>query len=166
MDAKDKKYAYERHGMKGARAGQAVHDILSKDQPTYTAEDILDAYAPKYMADLEKCVDENKSKYQSPFYIYVLSHKEMWAENIVRNWFIARQTPPYALDMVVQYPHQMKTLYMVDTKIGKIKLLWTLPGLEDCKSIVKEKHKYDPDLVKWIEMCFSGQLDRDTYSFA
>lgn len=166
MDAKDPKYSYNKHGSKGARVGQAVHDIVSRDQPQHTVEEVLDGYAPRYLADLEKTIEDNKSKFESPFYVYVMSHKEMWAENVVRTWFIARQTPPHALDMVTNYPYQMKTLYLVDTKLGKFKLLWTLPGIEDCKSILKAKHHYDPDLVRWIEMCFAGKLEKDSYSFS
>lgn len=160
-----KKYTYDRFGSKGMRVGQAVYDILSKDQPTYTAEDILNEYAPKYMEEIERCIESNKDKLRTPFYVFVLTHKEMWAENVVRNWFIARQTPPHALDAVTDYPHHTKTLYLVDTSKGKMKLCWTLPGLEDCKSVTKNPQIYDPSLVKWIRECFEGKLDKDCYSF-
>lgn len=161
----DKKYTYDRFGSKGMRVGQAVYDILSKDQPTYTAEDILNEYAPKYMEEIERCVEANKDKLRNPFYIFVLTHKEMWAENVVRNWFIARQTPPHGFDAVSDYPHHNKTLYLVDVKKGKMMLCWTVPGIEDCKSIMKNPMAYDPDLVRWIDECFKGKLDKDSYSF-
>ena len=163
MSKQDKKYTYDRFGMKGARVGQAVVDILSKEQPVYTAGEILDAYAPKFRDELEKTIQNNQDKFKSPFYIVVLTHKEMWAENVVRNWFIARQTPPHGLATVIDYPHHMKTLYMINSKKGDVKLLWTIPGLEDCKSIVRNKMQYDAQLVGWVEDCFAGKLDKDSY---
>ena len=165
MDANDKRYDYNRFGKKGKRVGQAVVDILSKDQPIYTAEEILNEYAPKFVQELEDCIKENHKKYTSPFYVFVLTGKEMWAENVLRNWFVARQTPPHAIDMVVEFPHKSKTLYMVDAEKGKVKVLWTIPGIEDCKSIMKDPLIYDPHLVQWIIDCFEGKLNKDSYSF-
>lgn len=161
MDAKDKRYSYDRFGSKGARVGQAVTDILSKEHSPITAGEIIDGYSAKYVADLEKAISENASKYKSPFYVVVLSNKEMWAENVVRNWFIARQTAPYALDMVINYPYHMKTLYITDGSGAQV--VWCVPGLEDCKSILKTPYHYDAQLVKWIKECFEGKLERDSY---
>lgn len=166
MDASDKKYEYDRFGSKGARVGQAVCDFLSTDQPTYTAGDIIDGYSEKFCQEIEKCIETNKGKLTSPFYVFVMAHKESWTQNVVRNWFIARQTAPYALDMIQQYPHHMKTLYMIDAENGHLKICWSLPGIEDCRSIAKNKHSYDPQLVKWIEDAFEGKLEHENYSFA
>lgn len=165
MDASDKRYDYDRFGSKGKRVGQAVVDFASKDQPTYTAGEILDGYSQKYCDELQTAIDNHKNKLESPFFVLVLSHKEMWAANMVRNWFISRQTPPYALELVCQYPHHMKTLYMVDAKTNDLKVCWTLPGLEDCKVILRRPQDYDPQLVTWINECFSGKLEKDSYSF-
>jgi hypothetical protein len=157
------KYIYDNYGMKGARVGQAVSDILSKPQPSYTVEDILSEYGNKYALDLEKTIENNKKKYKSPFYVFVLTKKEFWTDNVVRNWFIARQTPPHGSDMMKEYPHHTKTLYVVDTDNGNLRVVWTLPGYEDCKSILKTPDSYDKDLVKWVLECFGGSLDKNSY---
>lgn len=165
MEASDPRYDYNRFGSAGKRVGQAVVDILSKEQPSYTVGDVLDGYATKFAQELEKCIEDNKDKYRGAFYVLVMTHKEMWADNVVRNWFIARQTPPYAMDMMQSYPHRTKTLYMVDPKKGHITIIWSIPGFEECKSILKNKETYDPQLVKWIVDCFNGDLDKDSYEF-
>lgn len=159
------RYDYNRFGMKGTRVGQAVVDILSKEQPIQTVGDTLDAYGPKYAKEIEKTIEENQDKYTSPFYIFVLTKKEFWANNLVRNWFIARQTPPHAFKMMEQYSNYTKTLYMVDAKKGKLKILWSLPGFDDCITIARRPSFYDPELVKWVEECFNRKLDKDSYDF-
>lgn len=155
----DEKYDYNRFGSKGKRVGQAVYDILSKDQPYQSAGDTFDALAPRFVQELEDTIKNNEKKYDSPFYVIVFTNKEMWAPNVMRNWFIARQTAPRAMDMIHQYPHHVKTLYKVDSKEGSHKVQWTIPGFEDCKSILKNPQAHDPQLVTWIISAFEGSLD-------
>jgi len=159
------KYDYDRFGVKAKRVGQAVVDILSKNQAPQTVGDTIDAFGPDYAKQIEQCIEDNQKKYTDPFYIFVLTKKEFWADNVLRNFFIARQTPPHAFQMMEQYSNFTKTLYLVDAKKGKIKILWSLPGFNDCITVAKNPMLYAPELVKWIEDCFSRKLDKDRYSF-
>lgn len=158
MDAKNKKYSYDRFGMKGARVGQAVHDILSSKDENTTVEEILDEYSHKFVKELEDTINANEARYQGRFHVFVLSNKEMWATNVVRNWFVARETAPDPLDMVASYPNHAKILYEVDTHKNKVDLKWTIPGIQDCISVLKNTGLYDPQLCQWIYDCFMGKL--------
>jgi len=158
MDPKDKRYSYDRFNMKGARVGQAVYDILSAKEQTTTVEEIIDEYAHSFVKELEDTIKSNEHKYQKTFYVFVLSNKEMWALNVVRNWFVARATAPDALDMVAQYPNHSKILYAVDKDTNEVSLKWTIPGIQDCVSIMNHPQLYDPQLCKWIDECFKGKL--------
>lgn len=159
------KYDYNRFGMSGQRVGQAVYDILSKEQPSQTVEDILENYGPQFAKEIDEAIERSKNKFKSPYYIFVLTNKEFWAENVVRNWFVPRQTPPHATDMMIQYPHHTKTLYIVDARRGNIQLIWTIPGYNECISILKTPSTFDESIVKNIIKCFDGQLDLDEYKF-
>lgn len=140
--------------------GSVVLDMMSKSESPLTAGDILDGFSEKYIEVLKSTVDKEAHRYKSPFYVLVLSAKEMWAPNLVRNWFVARQTAPIALDMVELYPNHTKTLYsIVKEGQGEITLCWTLPGLPECESILKSPYLYHEDLVRWIKECFSGTLE-------
>ena len=163
MDSKDKRYSYDQFGVKAARAGQAVVDILSKPQPSYTAGEILDGYQHSFVKELEDTIQNNVHKYDDPFYIFVLSNKEMWADNLVRNWFIARQTPPFATDMIVNFPNHVKILYKIQNSKMSCDLLWTIPGMQDISSIRKSPEIYDAQLVNWISEALNGKLDKDSY---
>ena len=153
------KYDYKRFGSNAKRVGQAVYDILKQgSQPTYTTEDIIDGYQHEYVKEFEKCIEHNKDKYDNPFYILVLSHKEHWAENVMRNWFIARQTAPSAYDMICQFANHMKTLYKIDNS-GELKVEWTLPGIQDIRSILNHPDRYDPILVKYCANAIGISVD-------
>lgn len=166
MDAKDKRYSYNRFGMKGARVGQAVVDMMSKDRPDITVGEIMDDYSKDFVRQFEEAVETGSKLYGNPFYIFVLSAKEMWAVNMVRSWFIPRQTPPYASDMMVEHPNKTKTLYLVDCERGQAKLLWTVPSLQECASVQAHPDLYHEDLVRWCRECLRGTLDKDSYQLS
>lgn len=165
MDSNDPKYYYAKHGLHSARVGQAVTDILSKDQPSYTTEEILEGFGAQFTKQLEQTVNDSLGKFKSPFYILALTKKEFWAVNVVRNWFIPRQSPPYGFEMMEQYPNHTKTLYVVDGDRGNIKVAWSIPAFSDCISIAKNKDLYHPELVDWVFKCFEHKLDRDSYEY-
>lgn len=154
MENQKDKYNYNRFGSKGQRVGQAVVDILSKEQPSQTVEETIFAFGPDFADELSKTIEDNRHKYKSPFYILVLTKKEMWACNVVRNFFVARQTAPLSCDMVLQYPNHTKTLYKVDAEKGNIHAEWSIPGHQECLSISNSPSSFDPELVKWIEEAY------------
>lgn len=147
------KYSYQRFGSNAQRVGQAVMDILSEEQPVYTTEDILDEFGKDYLNDIQKFADEEKSKYDGKFYIFSLLYKDLGqfgVGNVVRHWKISRSTDPEPKAMMRDYKNHTKTLYEVDPQKGEINLLWTLPGYEECISILKNPDLYDRELLNWI----------------
>lgn len=144
--------------MKGARVGQAVHDILSTDQPNYTVEEILEGMNQKYMEGFEEAIKNGEKKFGTvPFYVLVMSKKELTmlgVTNVMRNYFIARKSKPNPLDLVNDYPHSVKNLYSIDPKKGDFKLEWSVPDLEACKAICKNPRVCHPQLYEWIKDCF------------
>ena len=155
----DSKYDYNRFGKKGKRVGQAVVDILSKEQPEQTVEETLDAFGPDFVKELEATIKANAHKYQAPFYVLVLTKKEMWACNVVRNFFIARQTYPRGTDIVREYPNYTKTLYKVNSERGNVDIMWCVPGHQECQSVAKNPGAFDQELVNWVFQCYAGHFD-------
>lgn len=146
---------------KASTVGQAVYDILAKDSKEQTVEEIMAEYAPEYTAKIEETIRDNVNRYDPPFYIVVLTKKEPWALNVMRNWFVARQTKPLARVLRRDYPNHLQTVYSFNGRNGELKLLWSLPTALDCLPILKNKAIYDPQLVKWIEDFNNGFLDLD-----
>lgn len=147
-------YSYDRFGSKGSRVGQAVVDILSKPQPVYSAEEILDEMGKGIMSYIFDAVEKGVEKYKSKFYLLHLFNKTLGqfnVDNVVVQKAMAfkdrKWTPKEVMDA---HPNPCKTLYEVDPQGGLVKMCWTLPAYQDCKSIMKNPALYDADLIKWI----------------
>ena len=102
LNANDERYIYEVNGKKSSRVGQAVYDIMTQDQEDYSCEEIVDAFGPDYVKEFNDVVDKNRHKFTSPFYILVITKKEMWAVNILRNKPQPSQAPTQALSAEIQ----------------------------------------------------------------
>lgn len=129
--------------------GAAVKEILEKPKHDYEVQEIIDEYSQKYIQEVQKAVEQNFDRFESPFYIVVIHKKEPWALNVMRNWFITRQTKPTIGHMWREYHNFMHTIYEVDKSSCAVKLLHTLPSPEEAKTIVKNFHLYDQQLVRW-----------------
>jgi len=148
------KYSYNNFSSKGQRVGQAVIDILKKDQPVYRVEEILEKFGEDYLKDIQNFAGAEKKKYNGAFYIFSLLHKDLGQfgiANVVRHWKISRKTNPLMQPMLKEYPNHTKTLFEVDPKKGEITLLWTVPGCEECRSILKSPELYNSELVTWVK---------------
>lgn len=150
----ERQYSYDRFGKKGARVGKAVYDILNQEQPDYSAEEILEEMGKGIVSYIQDAAEKGCKEYKTNFYILHIFKKHL-TEHGVQNTMLQkamcfkdRQWTPR--EVMEAHPHSAKTLYLVDKINGMIKLLWTVPGWEDCKSIKKNPDLYDGDLVAWV----------------
>jgi hypothetical protein len=151
MTNEEKKYDYDRFGVKAKRVGQAVSDILSKgDVYVPTAEEIAEERQQQYLRDLKEAADLGSKEFQSPFYVVYLFNKEHWSPLVSRGRFVRRQTEPIPENMMSLFPYFTKDVYKVDIDKGEISYLWTLPSLENFNQILKHKDQYDPAMSEWM----------------
>ena len=154
----ENKYSYQRFGATGSRVGQAVTDILSQDNPNYTAEDILEEMGKGIVNYIQEAAEKGCKEYDGKFFILHLFKKELSAMGVDNamlqkaTCFKDREWKPH--EVMEMHPNSAKTLYEVDKKNGTITLKWTVPGWEDCKSIMKNPHLYDGDLVTWVKAAY------------
>ena len=143
-----------------SRVGEAVHKILNEHHPDVEVQEIINEYQDKYTQEMEDTLRNNAERFAPPFYVVVLTKKEHWATNVVRNWFIARQTRPLAKQLRHDYPNHLQTVYSYDKRNGELKILWSLPSKQECDVILKNNPLYDQQLVKWVQDYNTGLLDR------
>lgn len=149
----ENKYSYDRFGSKGARVGQAVLDMWDKDPDNISVEELMESTNQRFLKELEDCIQNNIKKYEDGFHIFVLGKKDLAAfgvTNVDRNWFISRKSEPNIAEMMADYANFCKTLYEI-TAEGEVRLKWSVPSWNDCKTIKKNPHLYDKDLVKWVD---------------
>ena len=145
-----------------AKLGQAVYDILSKEQQDQSVEATIDAMTPKYFEELMKAIDKGCKDFESPFYIVVQRKKETIGGsvmNVLKHQYVTRQTKPYANFLRSEFPNADHDLYEVNSEEGTMTLLYTLPNAQDSKTILKNAECYDPKLVEWIVSYNQGILD-------
>lgn len=141
--------------------GQAAYDLLIRANATQEMQEVqetLDAMTPAYFAELEDCAKKNRRKYQGNFYIVCLRKKENFFINVLRQWFIARQTKPFASVLFRDYPNHDHDIWEINQS-GDAKLLWSLPPAQEQQTIMKNSHLYHSDLVKWINDYHDGFLE-------
>lgn len=161
MELEDR-YSYNRFGSKGARVGQAVVDILSKEQPEYTAEDILDQFGKDYLNMIRDLAEKSKDMYESPYYIFSILKKDLGQFNV--NNVLKHSARPFQLKVSIKtaaeaHPSATKTLFKVNAQSGSIDLVWTIPSYQECQSILKAPNLYDEELVKFVKSYADGVLD-------
>jgi len=141
--------------------GKVAYDLLHKAFETQEMQEVqetLDAMTPAYYAELEDCIQKNRHKYQAPFHVVCLRKKENFFVNVLRQWFIARQTKPLACIMLRDYPNHDHDIWEINAA-GEPKLLWTLPPGQEQLTIMKHPELYHSDLVKWIKDYQDGFLE-------
>ena len=141
--------------------GQAALNLLTKANSIYEMQEVqetVDAMTPAYYAELEDTIAKNRHKYESPFYVVCLRKKENFFINVLRQWFIARQTQPLACVLFRDYPNHDHDVWEIDSQ-GEPKLKWTLPPGQEMQTIMKNPHLYHSDLVSWIKKYQDGFLE-------
>jgi hypothetical protein len=141
--------------------GKVAFDLLHKAIKANEMQEVqetIDAMTPAYIAELEDCAKKNSRKYKGNFYIVCLRKKETFFINVIRQWFIARQTKPMACALFRDYPNYDHDIWQVSPE-GDTTLLWSLPPGQEQQTIMKNPHLYHSDLVKWIQDFQNGFLE-------
>lgn len=146
-----------------AQVGKAVYDILSKEQHSQTVEETIEAMTAKYYEKLIEAADEGvKAKdYPDIFYVLVERKKETLmgqAQNVLSQRFFTMPFKPRTKVIKEERPNSDFDLYEINKTGGEITYLWTLPTYQDSVTVLKNKHLYDPQYVKWIEDYNAGIL--------
>lgn len=143
---------------KNKTVGEEVYKRLESGEASPQVQEIIDEYQKQYVDEMHKAIEINAPNFEDPFYIVVLHKKEPWALNVLRNYFIGRQTRPSVKTMWKDYKNYMHTVYECDSKKGELKLLYTLPSPFEAKNIIKNWMQYDAQLVRW---CHNAFLEMD-----
>lgn len=140
------------------QVGKAVHNILSRENESQEVGETLEGMTPRYFQELFATIDANRDRFDNIFYVVVLRKKESWAVNVLRQWFVARQTLPSAQVLREDYPNHDHDVWRINTKESNVTLEWTLPTAQDSLTILANKNLYDQNLVKWIQQFNEGRL--------
>jgi hypothetical protein len=146
-----------------AKVGQAVYDIMSKPQASQTVEETIEAMTDKYFEKLKEAAEEGvKAGFPNIFYVLLERKKETLmgnANNVLKHRYMTLPFRPKAAVCREECPNSDFDLYEINKSTNEITLLWTLPTKQDSRTILKNPHLYDPNLVQWIRDFDKGLLD-------
>lgn len=147
-----------------AKVGQAVYDIISREQASQTVEETIEAMTGKYFEKLMEAVEEGckAPNYPTIFYVLIERKKDTLAgnaSNVLKHKYITSPFKPRSKLLREECPNSDFDLYEADKSKCEITHLWTIPTYQDSVTVLKNKHLYDPQYVKWIEAYNDGTLD-------
>lgn len=134
-------------------------EALKRLENVDTKQGIIDTQREadkEYFPQIEECI-KNHKHLDSSYYIVVHHKKEKLLENVIRRYFIARETMPT--------PQWDQTLWSYNPKTTELKFIWTLPDENTAKwmasnpSELSENHR---ELVVFI-MEFLNKTLYDKY---
>ena len=104
--------------------GQSAVELQTKQQENIKVLDQSQAMLEDYWKNLLETVDRGYKKYPGNFFIHVETKKEPLLENVLRNYFIDRQSCPT--------PNYDQTVFRYNKELGQIEYLWTIPDRSTC----------------------------------
>lgn len=106
--------------------GIIAPDLASKHESTidHTAHEQMQEMLKEWDKNMLECIQDAKSKFHKDFFIVVETKKEPLMHNVLRNYFIARQSCPT--------PMYDNTVYRYHRNDDIVELLWVLPSKATC----------------------------------
>ena len=122
--------------------GKAATDLLSKNPEVVALRDISDELLSDYEKNVLECIKRGVKELDSDFYIVVLTKKEKLLKNVLRHFFLFRQSCPT--------PNYDQTVYQYKHKDEDLLLLWTIPSRDASVYLLTNAKFVDPSEWKLL----------------
>lgn len=149
----------EKQRLKNGRTktvGQIAFEEMQKEPDTEaTITDYRNEALKHYMDNLYESVDLHKKIYNGDFYVVVTTKREALMQNVIRNYFTARESCPT--------PAYDQSVFLFKRTVGTLDYLWTIPNKFACLELVKRRLEIGNDEKELLEMVLrfaSGDLMR------
>ena len=109
----------DRNVSKKKTVGSCSRDLALKAPDAQNAIDQMREQLTDYDLNINKCLKENKNKFDGDFYVVVLTKKERLMQNVFRGYFFGRASCPT--------PDYDQTAYRYIRKDDNLEFLWTIP---------------------------------------
>jgi len=99
------------------------------------------------------CVDTNKKIFPKDFYVVVITKKEKLMQNVIRNYFIARESCPT--------PEWDQSVYKYIKNDDALDFLWTVPDKQTCELMLINKFEVPVEehmLLSFVQKFYRGDL--------
>lgn len=137
-------------------AGELARNALMSDSYKYApVQDIGKGIAEnaKYIENLKEAVDRGIKQYEGDFFVTVLTKRERLLSNVIRFYYIPRQSCPT--------PNYDQSVYKYHRDKEEIEYIWTVPDPETCQVYLDNALQVAPeekDLLRMIISFANGSL--------
>ena len=138
---------------KSEKVGKIAYDVFHKEQRVYTTSELSDGMLKDYMDNVYQCIDTSYNKFNNQFFIIVETKKEMLLQNVIRNYFFARQSCPT--------PIWDQSIYRYDKEKSELEYLWTVPSKDTCQLYMNNQGFIvleERQLLYFIKCYYDGTL--------
>ncbi len=143
---------------KKVTVGEEVLKRLLAPDPSQGIIDTQREADKEYFVEIDKCVATHKS-WHDPWYIVIHHKKEHLLENVIRRYFIARQSMPT--------PQWDQTVWRYEPNTTDLIFLWVLPDENTAKWMAANPADIHPEqhhLLSYVLECLDKTLYRKYYS--
>ena len=126
-----------------------------KNPSQHSATDQMREQLKDYDYNIHLCIKDNKKKYVGNFYVIVLIKKEKLMQNVLRAYFLARETCPT--------PQHDQVVYLYNCREDKIDFLWVVPNADTASYMKCNPHivlPRDYELLRYVVEFYDGSLLR------
>lgn len=135
--------------------GAASIEASQKKPETLSPIELERAMQEEYMKHLLETVDDGYKKYDSDFYVVVITKNERLMQNVFRNYFFHRKSCPT--------PEYDQSVYKYNRPASRMEYMWTLPSKDACihlKNNADKVVKEEQQLLDFVLKFYNGTLDR------
>lgn len=135
--------------------GKISTDLLrSGDGYQVNPQEIQREVHKDYIDNLIQCYDAHKNIFPNDFFIVVITKRERLMENVLRNYFLARQSCP-----TTDYD---QAVYRYNKKDNELEFLWVIPSKDSCEHLRDNALVVAPeerDLLRFVLEFYDGTLN-------
>jgi len=105
--------------------GELSLELQQKEPDTRDPIELEREIHKDYEDQILKAVEQGKKDFYGDFFIVVVTKKERLMQNVLRNFFLARETCPS--------PEYDQTVYHYHRSDEHVEFIWVLPSKDTCK---------------------------------
>jgi hypothetical protein len=121
---------------------------------THSAHDQMRENLTEYDKNIYECIERSKKDFMFDFYVIVITKKEKLMQNVLRHYFLSRNSCPT--------PQYDEAVYKFHRKDEKLDFLWVVPSKETCDYFVANALNIpdeERELLNFVLQFTNGDLD-------
>ena len=140
----------------GALSSELLQQDTVRDA---TAGERMQQQLHDYESHIAECINTGKNNFAGDFFVVVITKRERLMPNVIRNYFIPRESCPT--------PTYDQIVYRFYRKDDMLEFVWSIPSMVAVKDIIRHQKEIDPSfysLLKMVMDFMDGSLEKKAKS--